>query len=278
MKSRSPTLRRMSPWWLLVGLAVLMIGLVKSGFGSGMGLIMVPLSALAMEHIAGYSAKSALAFLLPLLIVGDFIAIYQYRKVLSMRIVRRMLPGTALGVVLGALLLYLVSKQATQVAEALINIEIGIESVVLVGLQWYRTWRAAGELPVFRPSLWRANGAGLFAGASSTLAHAAGPIIALHLLPQRLDRRTFVGTCALYFGILNVSKLPAYWALGLFSQVKPAFSLMFLPLVIVGALMGLYLIRRLSDERFSRIIYGVTFVLGWYILGKGLMQLASIVG
>lgn len=268
----------MSPWWLLVGLAVVMIGLTKSGFGSGMGLIMVPMSALAMERISGYSAKSALPFLLPLLIVGDVIAIYQYRKLLSMRIVRRMLPGTILGVLLGAGLLYLVSKQATRMAEAMINIEIGIESVVLVGLHWYRTWRAKAELPQYRPSLWRASGAGMFAGASSTLAHAAGPIIALHLLPQRLDRRVFVGTCALYFGFLNVAKLPAYWALGLFGQVSPGFSLMFLPLVLLGALCGLYMIQRLSDVRFSQIIYGATFVLGWYILGKGLVQLASLVG
>ena len=59
---------------------------------------------------------------------------------------------------------------------------------------------------------------GAAAATSSTLAHAAGPIIALYLLPQRLDRQLFVGTCAIYFFILNTAKLPPYYFSGMFSR------------------------------------------------------------
>jgi hypothetical protein len=49
--------------------------------------------------------------------------------------------------------------------------------------------------------------AGSAAGVGSRIAHAAGPIVALYLPPRRLDRRIFVGACALYFFILNSDKI-----------------------------------------------------------------------
>src|SRR4029453_1013352 len=92
-------------WWAIVILAIFLIGLTKSGFGSGAGLMIVPMTAFAMANIPGYGTDSALALLLPPLIVGAFIAIWQYRRLLSMKVVGRLLPGTVLGVVLGSLLL-----------------------------------------------------------------------------------------------------------------------------------------------------------------------------
>ena len=112
-----------------------------------------------------------------------------------------------------------------------------------------------------------------FAGASSTLAHAAGPIIALHLLPQQLPRATFVGTGAVYFAIVNSAKLPFYYQAGLFEKVSPLFSLQFLPLVIVGAILGVNLNKRISDKLFTRIVYAATFALGWYLLLRGISGL-----
>src|SRR5437773_2763980 len=83
---------------------------------------------------------------------------------------------------------------------------IGAGSVFLVSLNWYREWRARHAPPAYRPSLAKSTAVGAFAGVSSTLAHAAGPIIALHLLPQRLERGVFVGTCAVYFFLVNTAK------------------------------------------------------------------------
>jgi hypothetical protein len=264
-------------WWAVIVVAVFLIGVTKSGFGSGAGLMIVPMTALAMGRLPGYGAEATLGLLLPLLIVGDVIAVWQYRHIFSMGIVKRLLPGTALGVVLGSLLLRWFVGQRKEVAEALVNIDVGFESVFLVSLHWYRVWRAKGELPPFRPSVWRSFAVGTFAGVSSTLAHAAGPIIALHFLPQRLDRRVFVGTCALYFGILNTAKLPAYFQVGLFEQISLPFVGKFLPVVLLGAVFGFWVNKRIKDQLFSTIVYLIAFVLGWYILIKGVVQLRGAV-
>jgi uncharacterized membrane protein YfcA len=261
----------MSTWWVVVGLAIFFIGVTKSGFGSGAGLMIVPITAIAMRRLPGFGPEAALPLLLPLLIVGDLLAIWQYRREFSTRIIARLLPGTIVGVVAGTLLLkWFSSQQNRELAAALINIEIGLESVFLVALNGYREWRARHGVLVYKPSAIKSAAVGAFAGASSTLAHAAGPIIALHLLPQRIERGVFVGTCALYFFLVNTAKLPGYWQAGLFAQVSPGFAIRFAPLVLAGAVFGFWVNRRINDRLFIRCVYAITFALGWYILTRGI--------
>ena len=260
----------MNPWWLVVGLGMFLVGVTKSGFGGGVGLMIVPLTAIAMEHIPGRGSEAALGLMLPLLVLGDLIAVWQYRRLFSLAIVRRLLPGTAVGVVLGGLLLYWFHRQ-TGLVGALIRIEIGIECILLVALHWWRGYRGVQERTLPEPL--RSHLIGAFAGVSSTLAHAAGPILTMYLLPLRLDRRLFVGTNAIYFFILNTSKLPAYALSGQFARAEIPFTMRFLPLVFAGALFGLWINRRLSDRIFSKVIYVVTFLLGWYVLTDGILKI-----
>lgn len=295
----------MSLAWLVVCFGILLIGVTKSGFGAGVGLLNVPLIVLAMKY-TDRGSQAALGLMLPLLILGDLIAIWQYRRMFipqrigfpvavpepdvgeppshapatrepahdvlhtGPRLIARLLPGTALGVVLGGLLLWWF-HQYEQIVGALIRLEIGIECILLVGLHWWR--QKKGVQTHLMPEPWRSWITGSFAAISSTLAHAAGPIIAMYLLPLKLDRQLFVGVCALYFFLLNTAKLPAYYASGMFAQAELGFTLKFAPLVVLGAIAGYVLLRKLSDKAFSRIVYMVTFGLGWYLLIEGMLQL-----
>jgi len=255
--------------WLLVCLAVLMIGITKSGFGSGLGLIVVPIMAIATERTS-LGAQAALGLMLPLLICGDIVALYQQRKHASLALVKKLLPATALGVAIGGVFLYLAHHQSKEFAAALINLDIGFESVLLVGLHWYRQFKQPRE-GVYVPKPWQNHATGAAAGISSTLAHGAGPIIALHLLPQKPSRQTFVGTCAIYFFLLNTTKLLAYAWAGQFTAAPLAFTVRFIPLVLAGSLIGFFLNKRVSDRVFSNIVYAGTFVLGWYLLAIGVI-------
>jgi uncharacterized membrane protein YfcA len=255
--------------WIIVALAVAFIGLTKSGFGSGLGLLNVPLIVLAMGYTSRGS-EAALGFMLPLLIVGDVIAVVQYRHAFAPHTLLRLFPGTAVGVVLGYLLLSWFHQQQ-DLLNALIRLEIGIECILLVSLHWWRQWRGMQQSVL--PEPWRGGITGAFAGVSSTLAHAAGPIIAMYLLPLKMPRQQFVGTSAFYFFLLNTAKLPFYWQAGMFERVPWSFSLSFAPLVLVGAVVGWFVLRKMSDRLFSSIVYVVSFVLGWYLLFDGLAKL-----
>jgi len=257
-------------WWSVVFLAIFMIGLTKSGFGSGTGLMIVPMMALSLGHIPGRSADEALGLLLPLLICGDILAVWQYRKLFNRDVVGRLLPGTIAGIFLVSELLYLFGSQHKELADALIRIEIGLESLLLVTLALIRG--ESSEQPL-TPSSTKSAAVGAFAGLSSTLAHAAGPIITLYLLPQRLERQIFVGTTAIYFFLVNTAKLPGYYYAGLFDHASPKISLLFFPIVLAGAVSGLWLNRRVGEKLFSRIILIVTLALGAYILIDGGLKL-----
>jgi uncharacterized membrane protein YfcA len=258
-------------WWALVCLAVFLIGLTKSGFGSGVGLMVVPMAAIALDQIPGRGSEAALGLLLPLLIAGDLIAVWQYRHLFSLSIVKHLLPGTAVGVLAGGFLLWWFHQQA-QVVGSLMRVEIGVESILLVGIHWWRIYK--GVQTRLMPEPWRSHGSGAFAGASSTLAHAAGPIIAMYLLPLRLDRQFFVGTSAIYFFILNTAKLPVYWAAHQFDRAEPGLAAMLLPLVLAGAIVGFSINKRISDRVFGHLVYAITFALGWYIMIDGIVALA----
>ncbi len=267
----------MSVAWLIIFVAILLIGLTKSGFGSGTGLMIVPMTAIALDHLRPDGSKDALGLLLPLLLIGDLIAVFQYRRLFSLNIVKHLLPGTLLGVVIGSLGLFWF-KQQQELAAAFIKIEIGLESVGLVGLSWYRTRivRKHETVPaLFKPTKTHNFFIGAICGISSTLAHAAGPIIALYLLPQGLDRQLFVGTCAIYFLLLNTAKVPGYIAAGEFHLSLLHQSAMLLPLLVIGALVGFWLNKRMSDKFFTRFVYGVTFCLGCYILFDGVRLFLS---
>jgi uncharacterized protein len=270
----------MISWWIVI-LAVVFIGITKSGFGSGVGLMIVPMTAIAMGHTPGWGSEAALGLLLPLLITGDLIAVWQYfhlffgkseeqREVHARAVIGKLLPGTIIGVILGGTLLWAIHSRGELVG-ALIRIEIGCESILLVGLHWWRIYRGVQQKLMREPL--RSYLTGGFSAVSSTLAHAAGPIIAMYLLPLQLDRQLYVGTCAVYFFILNTCKLPAYYASGQFAHARISFTMRFLPLVIVGAVFGRWLNKRMSDMLFTKIVYVVTFALGWYILADGILRL-----
>lgn len=296
-------------WFYVALAAIAFIGVTKSGFGSGVGLIIVPAMALAMGHGAfpGRGEQAALGLLLPLLVAGDLISIWQHRGYFLKRegteaprqegtkeegtvvtatavaapvyttrkIMWLLMPGTLLGVLLGSLLLWWFHSQRDLVA-ALMRIEIGCESILLVGLHWWRLYK--GVQTKLMPEPVRGVLTGTFAGASSTLAHAAGPIIAMYLLPLKLERKLFVATCALYFFVLNSLKMPFYWQAGLFEQAELGFTAMFLPLVAAGAVFGFWVNKRMSDKLFTKIVYVCTFVLGWYILVDGVISLVKQLG
>jgi uncharacterized protein len=250
--------------WILICFAIFLIGVTKSGLGAGLGLIVVPMVAIGLAYTP-LGSDAALGLLLPLLICGDVISISQYRKELDFTLVRRLLLPTALGIIVGsALLEWIHTRQNQELVEKLIRLEIGLESILLVSLYWWRQSR--GEQLKLMPEPARSWITGLFTGVSTTLAHAAGPIIAAYLLPLKLDRKVFVGTTATFFCIVNIAKLPAYWASGMFSEIDYVLTAMLVPLVFIGALVGRWLIKRLTNQNYFKIAYALVFAVGWYLV------------
>jgi NAD(P)-dependent dehydrogenase (short-subunit alcohol dehydrogenase family) len=69
--------------------------------------------------------------------------------------------------------------------------------------------------------------------------------------------------------------MPAYYQVGLFRKIPASLALSLVPLVIVGALFGYWVNRKINDRVFTNTVYVITFLLGWYILAKGGLALQS---
>ncbi|MGF1633646.1 MAG: sulfite exporter TauE/SafE family protein [Phycisphaerae bacterium] len=255
--------------WAVIVLSITFIGVAKSGFGGGLGLLVVPATALAMGYTS-YGSEAALGFLLPLLIVGDALAVGKWHKQVDFSLLKRLMLPAILGVVLGSGLLWWFHKQEALLA-ALIRLEIGVECILLVSISWWRQYRGVQEKTMREPA--RSILTGAFAGVSTTLAHAAGPIIAMYLLPLKLSRQAFVATSVGFFFVMNYLKLPGYWYAGMFQQVPWGIALAFVPLVFVGTVIGVWANTRMSDALFTKVVYVVTFGLGWYLLADGAWRL-----
>ncbi len=86
------------------------------------------------------------------------------------------------------------------------------------------------------------------------------------MLPMKMDRMVMVGTLAWFFAFINFSKLVPYGQLGLIQMTELSTSLMLLPCVPLGYWIGRYLLTKLSQANFVRIISILLLVTGLKLL------------
>lgn len=231
--------------WTALGLATLIFGIAKSGFGGGVGIVAVPLVANALR------VEDALGVMLPLLIVADIVAVRQHGAHRSLRHLRPSLLGALIGIGVGSLVLVWFREQDS-LTNAL-NVIVGGTCLFFVALHVYRL--AGGVVPRLPDSPRSAVGAGLVCGVVSTLAHAAGPVMSIYLLELRLQKSVLVGTLVTFFLVVNAAKVPTYVALGLIQGPSLLTAACVLPLVPVGAACGLWMHRRVPEKPFVAIMY-----------------------
>lgn len=94
-------------------------------------------------------------------------------------------------------------------------------------------------------------GAGIGAGFTTMVANAAGMVMTLYLLGQRVDKLRFLGTSAWFFLCINLTKLPFSAGLGLINSSMLTTTLLLAPLVIAGGLLGARTVRRLRQRWFE---------------------------
>jgi hypothetical protein len=239
--------------------AVVVMGVSKGGFGSGLGLLATPLVALAVP------ASQAAAIMLPILLVMDATGLWAYRGTYERRHLRLLLAGGVTGIVLGALTFRFFS-------DALIRTLLGSMALAFV-LHRYRAGLAAGAPAA--PSRVRGFFWSTVAGLSSTISHAGGPPLNVYLLPLRLDKAVLVGTTVIFFAVINAVKLVPYAWLGLFDARNLATSLALAPLAPVGIVLGVWLQRRLSQALFYRIAYALLTVVGAKLFYDGARALLA---
>lgn len=231
--------------WAALLSAAFLAGLSKTSL-NGIGPFVAALAALVLP------AGESTGFVLVLLLVGDLFAITTYRAHADWQVFRRLMPAIVIGIVLGAVFVL-------RVDSVIFKRTLGVILLLLATLQLLQ-----GRKPVLqtdgRVPRSVANAAGVTAGFTSMLANAGGPVMNLYLLSVKSDVMGFLGTTAWVFFAINLTKLPFSIGLGLLTSDAFRIASWCLPMLMLGAILGLWLAKRMSFEFLKRMILVFTAI------------------
>lgn len=244
------------PWFYAVAIpAVISMGIAKAGIG-GTGGLATPLMALAV------TVPQAAAILLPIICVADIFAVWAYRRTWHKKNLKIMIPSATVGIIFGTLSFKYLDPSA-------IKILIGIIAVVFALVQFLGYMSKKEAKPPTKPKIGKGGFWCSICGFTSFVAHSGAPPLNVYMIPQRLDKTTYMGTLAIFYAYVNYAKIVPYWWLGQFHLTNLSTSIILLPIVPVGILLGLWIHKHVNDVLFYRIIITLLFFTGLKLLYDG---------
>lgn len=251
--------------------AALFIGIAKAGFGGGIAILSGPL----MIYACAGQTQLAFGIMLPILMTCDLVALVGWRGKWNVQALRILAPFGLLGIALGSVTLWAFARMGASggqgQTDAALKLGIGVISLGFVAM---RGLGALGRnVGRYRPRPWHGACAGTAAGFTSTLAHAAGPIVNMYLLPQGMTKGRYVATTVAYFWLINLVKLGPYIWLGMVRTDTLGASAVLLPAVVLGAIAGVLLHHRLGDRSFAGIVYTLLALAGVHLCIKAAVTL-----
>ena len=266
-----PTLTAIT--WILLMVVASLCGIAKTAL-PGAATIAVALCTAVMP------AKESTGAILLMLMTGDLLAVWSYRRDADFHMLRRLVPAVLTGVGAGALFLHLASNDSTRRL-------IGVILLLLVAItltQRRSTSRRApdGASAAQAPSppaptletqeatttlaTSTTSGRlarlvyGSLAGFTTMVANAGGPVTSMYFLACRYPVKAFLGTTAWFFFLVNLVKLPFSISAGLVNTTTMSLTAICAPVVIVSALAGRRLAERMDQWVFEPVIVALTII------------------
>lgn len=238
--------------WCVAALGSIGFGLSKTGI-PGVGILGVALFAIVFKKSPGLA--------LPLLIAADVVAGVAYWRLAVWSKMLRMFPWAAIGIFAGfAVLAHINTPENKETAPTTLNHVIGWILIALVALSiWWRWLRKnpASDAPDAHGLAFEIL-VGILSGFTTMIANAAGPIMILYLLRMKLPKMQFIGTCSLFFLVLNCFKVPFMIYNGMITTETFRVDLQFIPFSLLGAFVGWAIIKRINQALFESLCLAFT--------------------
>ena len=254
--------------WILLMVVAALCGIAKTAL-PGAATVAVALCTAVLP------AKESTGAILLMLMTGDLLAVWSYRRDADFRMLRRLVPAVLTGVGAGALFLHLASNDSTRRL-------IGVILLLLVAItliQRRSTSRSASATQASPPAptleIQKATTTlatpttsgrlsrlvyGSLAGFTTMVANAGGPVTSMYFLACRYPVKAFLGTTAWFFFLVNLVKLPFSISAGLVNTTTMSLTVICAPIVIVSALAGRRLAERMDQRVFEPVIVALTII------------------
>lgn len=242
--------------WVALGLAAVTIGVSKTALPGG-SILAIALFAAVLP------ARTSTAAMLLLLMVGDVFALIAYRRHAHWPTLLRLAPAVIAGLLVGFAFLALAG-------DGIVRRAIGVILLLMIAVTLWRRWRqnrADAAAPAPAPGgILLAGAYGTLGGFTTMVANAGGPVMSMYFLATRTPVQVFLGTSAWFFAIINLVKVPFLAGLGLFQGHVLLMDAALAPLVVLGALAGIRLAKRMDQRLFDRIVIVLTVLGAVYLL------------
>ena len=223
-------------------------------FGGGAALVMafsktgMPgsaiLAVMLMAHAFPGNERLSVGVMVPLLLLGDLFALAYYRRHAQWDRLGRLCPYVVAGMVPAIAVLQWTEKGHFGPVLGWLVLLLLLLEVCREGLGWTR----------MAERWWFAATMGLLAGFGTMIANAAGPAMSIYLIARGLQKEQFVGTCAWFYFIVNLSKVPVYCWQGMITAETLLFDLKLAPFVVFGALLGVKLLPTIPPKVFNVLV------------------------
>ncbi len=226
-------------YYLIVSFSILLFAISKSGFSGG-GLALISVTLLSIT----YGPLTAIAILMPMLIVCDVIALFLNRKQFEYKILWSIAPYSLLGVIIGTILFKFINL-------SMISIFIGSISLLYVLLNYLiADNRNLKKIPFYgSKSFW-----GALAGFTSFVLHSGGLPLNIYFMSIYNKKVQFVAGVVFSIALINLFKLIPYFYLEILNFEKLYSYLIFSPIAVIGVILGHWMNSKLSDNSFFAII------------------------
>ncbi|MGW0648952.1 sulfite exporter TauE/SafE family protein [Streptomyces umbrinus] len=251
------TLWHISLWeFAALAAAALLVGFSKTAV-SGANTVSLAIFAAVLP------ARASTGVLLPILIVGDVLAVLTYRRHAHWPTLWKLFPAVAAGVIVGTVFLMWADDQVVRTS-------IGAILLLMAGVTIWRRRRAeAEEEPdslATRTGRIKARSYGVLGGFTTMVANAGGPVMSMYLLSAGFRKLGFLGTSAFFFLIVNVSKVPFSVGLGLIDGNSLLLDAALAAFVVPGAFIGKWAVNRINQRLFEQLVIAATVVGGAQLL------------
>ena len=231
--------------WFAISVAALSIGMSKTGV-QGIMLMIVPLMAMA------FGAKESTGVILPMLCMADIIAVAYYKRIADWKVVAKLLPTAILGFFLAIGVDNMIPNGQFR---QLMGWTLMLALVVMIWSEifgkenrWMKKW-------------WYAAIFGLLGGFTTMIGNAAGPVMSVYLLSMRKEKMEYIGINAWFFLVVNLLKVPLQafvWDNITWDSLQ--LNLVMLPVIGIGSLIGIRIVKLLPEKIFRRFIQIVTIL------------------
>ncbi len=230
--------------WILIAIAAFIVGLSKAGL-KGIDMMNVTIMAII------FGGKASTGIVLPLLCIGDIMAVKYYHRHAQWAHFWKLLPWMMIGILVGV-------YAGKDLNEILFRKIMAVIIMLTVVIMLFLEFRKNIVIPTNKLFV---SGMGLMSGFTTMLGNLAGAFSNIYFLAMKLPKNDFIGTAAWVFMVINLFKLPfqvVYWNNITLATLKT--DAVLVPALIAGFWSGIKIVSKIHDDSYRKVVIVLTLI------------------